>query len=73
MNTTLHPLLGVVMMSWSSTERILGGGLLLSAQALFEAERIPLKFHDMAKVGHAAQEGRGEPWTSSIRQTWLKM
>ena len=50
-----------MMMSWSATEGILGRGLPLSAQALFEPERIPLKLHDMTAVGETVQERRGEP------------
>ena len=34
-------------------ERILERGLFLSAQALFEPERIPMKLDDMATVGEA--------------------
>ena len=49
------------MMSWSFTKRILGSSLGLSAEALFEPERIPLKFNDMATVGETVQERRGEP------------
>ena len=52
--------IGVVMMSWSSSSRILEGGLLLPAQALFEPERIPLKLDNMATVGETVQQRRGE-------------
>ena len=34
--------------------------MLLSAQTLFEPERIPLKLDDMATVGETVQERRGE-------------
>jgi len=48
-------------MSWLSVNN-LEGSLLLSAQALFEPERITMKLDDMATVGEAVQERRGESW-----------
>ena len=61
----------VVMESWSFTEKILGRGMPLSAQALFEHKRSPLKLDDIATVGEAVQSfqgrtavSRGSPNTS---------
>ena len=48
-------------MSWSATGRGLGSGLVLSTQTLFEPERVALELDDMATVGEAIQERRGEP------------
>ena len=48
------------MMSWFSAERILGRGLLLPAQALFEPERVPLKLDDTATVGETVQDAAKE-------------
>ncbi len=36
----------------------------MSAQALFEPDRVPVELDDVATVGEAVQECRGEPWVT---------